>query len=49
MIRRRAAPPRRNGNPISIENTNWRARIPESRQTYFYGATLDFIPIRTTS
>ena len=33
-----------NGNPISIENTNWRARIPESRQTYFYGATLDFIP-----
>ena len=38
-----------NGNPISIENTNWRARIPESRQTYFYGATLDFIPVRTTS
>jgi carboxypeptidase family protein len=33
-----------NGNPISIENTYWRARIPESRQTYFYGATLDFIP-----
>jgi len=33
-----------NGNPIQIENTYWRARIPESRQTYAYAATVDFIP-----
>ena len=32
------------GNPIQVENTFWRARIPESRQTYYYAATLDFIP-----
>ena len=32
------------GNPIQIENTYWRARIPESRQTYYYAATVDFIP-----
>ena len=32
------------GNPIQVENTFWRARIPESRQTYSYAATLDFIP-----
>ncbi|HEY7372245.1 MAG TPA: carboxypeptidase regulatory-like domain-containing protein [Polyangia bacterium] len=33
-----------NGHPIEVENTYWRARIPESRQTYFYAGTLDFIP-----
>src|SRR5215831_13535369 len=33
-----------NGNPIQSEITAWRARIPESRQTYFYAGTLDFIP-----
>jgi len=33
-----------NGNPILIENTYWRARIPESRQTYYYAASVDFIP-----
>ena len=32
------------GNPIQVENTYWRARIPESRQTYYYAATLDWIP-----
>ena len=32
------------GNPIQVENTFWRARIPESRQTYYYAATLDWIP-----
>ena len=32
------------GNPIQIENTYWRARIPESRQIYYYAATLDWIP-----
>jgi hypothetical protein len=33
-----------NGNPISHELVNWRARIPESRQTYYYAATLDWFP-----
>src|SRR5213596_2969981 len=33
-----------NGNPIQIENTNWRSRLNESRQTYSYAATMDFIP-----
>jgi hypothetical protein len=33
-----------NGNPLSIENPYWRARIPESRKAYSYGATVDFIP-----
>jgi hypothetical protein len=32
------------GNPISVENTYWRARIPESRQTYYYAGTIDFYP-----
>jgi hypothetical protein len=32
------------GNPILIENTYWRARIPESRKTYYFGATVDFHP-----
>jgi hypothetical protein len=32
------------GNPIQIENAYWRARIPESRQTYNYAGTLDFYP-----
>ena len=32
------------GNAIQIENTYWRARIPESRQTYNYAATVDWIP-----
>ena len=32
------------GNPLQVENTNWRARIPESRQTYYYAATVDWIP-----
>ena len=26
------------------ELTSWRARIPESRQTYYFAATVDFIP-----
>ena len=33
-----------NGNNIQIENTYWRARIPESRKTYYFATTLDFIP-----
>jgi hypothetical protein len=32
------------GNPIQIENTYWRARLNESRQTYYYAGTLDWIP-----
>jgi hypothetical protein len=32
------------GNPIQYENSYWRARIPESHQTYYYAGTLDFIP-----
>ena len=33
-----------NGNPISRELTDWRARIPESHKTYYYAATIDWIP-----
>jgi hypothetical protein len=33
-----------NGNNIQIENTYWRARIPESRKTYYFASTLDFVP-----
>jgi hypothetical protein len=33
-----------NGNNIQIENTYWRARIPETRRTYYFATTLDFIP-----
>jgi hypothetical protein len=33
-----------NGNNIQIENTYWRARIPESRKTYYFAANMDFIP-----
>jgi hypothetical protein len=33
-----------NGNPISHELTDWRARIPESHKTYYYAATVDWIP-----
>ncbi|HET6284311.1 MAG TPA: TonB-dependent receptor, partial [Polyangia bacterium] len=32
------------GNPITKELRDWRARIPESRQTYSYAGTLDFTP-----
>jgi hypothetical protein len=32
------------GRPIQSENTFWRARIPESRQTYYYAGTLDWSP-----
>jgi hypothetical protein len=33
-----------NGRPIMNELEYWRARINESRQTYNYGATVDFVP-----
>ncbi len=33
-----------NGNNIQIENTYWRARIPESRKTYYFATTVDYVP-----
>jgi hypothetical protein len=36
--------PDANGVQTATELKDWRARIPESRQTYFYAATLDYIP-----
>ncbi|HXU03370.1 MAG TPA: carboxypeptidase regulatory-like domain-containing protein [Polyangia bacterium] len=33
-----------NGLPVQAEDPRWRARIPESHKTYYYAATVDFIP-----
>jgi hypothetical protein len=33
-----------NGNNIQAENKDWRARINETRRTYYFATTLDFIP-----
>jgi hypothetical protein len=32
------------GNPLLHELTDWRARIDQTRQTYAYAATIDFVP-----
>jgi hypothetical protein len=32
------------GRPVMNRLNDWTARIPESHKTYYYGATLDFIP-----
>ena len=41
----RAAAARRQRQPGRHELTDWRARIHESRQTYSYAATLDWMPL----
>src|SRR5215471_5310532 len=32
------------GNPVLHELKGWRARVPESRQTYYYAGTVDWVP-----